>query len=174
MSTPAARIAGRRLDELRSLLHHAPPDQTDSRLLERIDLDDRSNLLLVWHRFSFVLGQRNEGKGILGMLVRGEASLVSLSEIIHGLLMEEADCRDVTRSVSFEVALLRFNPEGSKRLAGGRRQAHHRIVEKTDLTSRRDVSRSCWHPSGMCDLLSRQSGGAPVGDHRLIAWNPPG
>ena len=26
-------------------------------------------LLLVWHRFSFVLGQRNEGKGILGMQV---------------------------------------------------------------------------------------------------------
>ena len=30
----------------------------------------------------------------------------ALAEIIHGLLMEEADCRELTRSVSFEVAPL--------------------------------------------------------------------
>ena len=33
--------------------------------------------------------------------------------MIHGLLIEEADCRDVTRSVSFEVALLQFRPNGA-------------------------------------------------------------
>ena len=33
--------------------------------------------------------------------------------------MKEAERRELTRSVSFEVALLRFNPEGFQQLAGG-------------------------------------------------------
>ena len=37
-----------------------------------------------------------------------------LSEIIHGLHMQEADGRDVTRSVSLEVAFFRVLPQGGE------------------------------------------------------------
>ena len=43
----------------------------------------------------------------------------ALAEIIHGFLIEETGCRELTRSFSFEVALLQFNPEGFQQLAGG-------------------------------------------------------
>ena len=51
--------------------------------------------------------------------VTRKISRYAQAEIIHGLLIEETDCRELTRSVSFEVALLQFNPEGFQQLAAG-------------------------------------------------------
>ena len=64
---------------------------------------------------------KERGRNNFPMLLRVTQTISRpvLAEIIHGLLMEEADCPTLTRSVSFEVALLRFNPEGFQQLAGG-------------------------------------------------------
>jgi hypothetical protein len=42
--------------------------------------------------------------------------------------------------------------------------------ERREPASWHDV----WHPFGMRGLVGSLTGGAPIGDHRLISWIPPG
>ena len=51
------------------------------------------------------LAAEGHRRDVFGLLVL--ALVTSLGGMIHGLFMEEAERRDVARSVSFEVALFR-------------------------------------------------------------------